>query len=136
MYEEIGKKIKILAKVSFVIGIIVSIILGFYIIKFGKSLNQENVVISGKSLNQENVVIVGIIVIIVGIIISWISSWALYCIGESNEKVDILLHKFSVFEKNEKEKNIELQSINKIKWLYSKGMISEAEYQKALNRHQ
>ena len=70
MFDNIGEKIKALAKVSCWIGIIIFVILGFFI----ASIDEE-------------FVILGIIIIVVGALICWISSFTLYGFGEIIEQL-------------------------------------------------
>ena len=67
LYENIGKKIKKLAQVLFVVYAIVCILAGFILI-----------------VNE--LALYGIVTIVVGTIVPWISSWFLYAFGELVEK--------------------------------------------------
>lgn len=71
MFDNIGDKIKKLAKVETVIGIGISIIMGFLLLVNG-------------SIHS---IFTGILVMILGVLISWVSSFALYGFGELIEKV-------------------------------------------------
>ena len=63
MYSNIGNKIKVLAKISFLFNTVLSIFLAFlfFAIEF---------------------IVVGTVTLILGPIIAWISSWLLYGFGE------------------------------------------------------
>jgi hypothetical protein len=77
MFNNIGGKIKTLAKVIAWIGIIISIIAGVA----GCVQAQDNVLASAGTQ-----VLISICIIIVGSLLSWISSWTLYGFGELIEK--------------------------------------------------
>ncbi len=84
MYDNIGGKIKILAKWMFAVETIAAVIIGI-------------------ALMAEDVDIVGLLVIIFGPIVAWVSSWLLYGYGQLIENSDIIAaeHK-RVNEKHEK----------------------------------
>ena len=71
MFDNIGRKVKTLATVSCIIGIVASIILGLMLFSIH--------------------VIYGLIVAMLGSFISWLSSLALYAIGQSAENSDKIL---------------------------------------------
>ena len=71
MYEEIGKKIKWLAKVLFAVGAVLSVII---------AVNMASSV-------DENQVALVFIVVFIGFVISWISTWLLYGYGEIIDKL-------------------------------------------------
>ena len=77
MFNNIGAKIKVLAQVWAWIGIIVSVIVGFYLIIQGSGVHRGG---------GGEVVGVGIGILIGGALWSWISSWGLYGFGELIEK--------------------------------------------------
>ena len=70
MFDNIGSKIKILAQIVSIIGIICSVIYGL-------------------SLILNDVIGIGVIVIIVGSLISWASSFVLYAVGEIVDLLDL-----------------------------------------------
>jgi len=81
MWDDIGKKIKILAKVIALIGIISSVIAGIILFVNGIKLNQN--------WGGGNILIFsGLGTIIGGSIISWIASWFMYGFGELIEKTN------------------------------------------------
>lgn len=71
MFKNIGRKIKMLAKVICWIGIIFSLIAGIILIAIG-----------AQHWNGEVTVITGVIVLILGPISSWLGSFTLYGFGE------------------------------------------------------
>jgi hypothetical protein len=76
MYRNIGKKIKILAQVIAWIGIISSIISGFYF--WGLSAESRD--------NGAMLIVAGFATMIGGSLLSWISSFVLYGFGELIDK--------------------------------------------------
>lgn len=74
MFNNIGKKVKILAWVEFIVGIILSIILGIATIIGGS-------------------IIVGLISIVLGVFVSWLATLALYAIGQTAENTEKILEK-------------------------------------------
>lgn len=76
MYSNIGGKIKVLAKIICIIGIIVSVISGLGII-----------IVSSISYNPGLSVFGGLLVIVLGILFSWLSTFFIYGFGELIEKV-------------------------------------------------
>ncbi len=68
MFNNIGNKVKGLAVFIAVIGIISSII-------------------SGIALISSKLTAVGLVVLFAGSLVSWISSWVVYAVGDTNEKV-------------------------------------------------
>ena len=75
MFDNIGSKVKTLATVSCIIGIVASIIIGLMLL-------QANI-------------IYGLIVAILGSFVSWISSLAIYAIGHTAENTDIIIKKLN-----------------------------------------
>ncbi len=76
MYSNIGGKIKVLAKIICIIGIIVSVISGLGII-----------IVSSISYNPGLSVFGGLLVIVLGVLFSWLSTFFIYGFGELIEKV-------------------------------------------------
>lgn len=83
MYNNIGEKIKTLAKVIAWLGIIGSIIWGIILIVQGEQVSSYSSYLSGAGSTLTGT---GIAVMILGSLGSWISSWALYAIGDTNVK--------------------------------------------------
>lgn len=69
MYNNIGGKIKVLAKLGFIVEAIILVLAGI-----------------GLMVSTEEMLITGLIVMVVGPIISWVSSWLLYGFGELIDK--------------------------------------------------
>lgn len=76
MYSNIGGKIKVLAKIICIIGIIVSVISGLGII-----------IVSSIGYNPGLSVFGGLLVIVLGVLFSWLSTFFIYGFGELIEKV-------------------------------------------------
>lgn len=92
MYSNIGAKIKVLAKIICIIGIVVSVISGFGII-----------IVSSISYNPGLSVFGGLLVIILGTLFSWLSTFFIYGFGELIEKVSKIESKInnqSSFDRN------------------------------------
>jgi len=72
-YDNIGEKIKGLAKAFFFIGAIAAVFAGIFLMS-----------------DSEDTVLWGLLMIIAGPIISWVSSWLLYGFGQLIENSDII----------------------------------------------
>lgn len=118
MYEQIGEKIKALASTLAAIGSIISFFGGIVLI----TIDEDNVLL-------------GIFVIVIGSLLSWVSSWLLYGFGE-------LIDKVCSIEKSMHTKNrvFETESMNsskrldKIETLRAEGLITNEEYQAAVSK--
>lgn len=103
MFRNIGKKVKVLAWILFVLGVILSAALAACIIimavnpEFGRVFTTVMNMQSFSSLSDMSVlsgVIAGVIVFIIGFLISWINNWIIYAIGEAADnkgQIDYLL---------------------------------------------
>ncbi len=124
MFENIGGKIKGLSVAIFLIVAIGSVILGLSMLE----------VTDGVSL----------ILSLIGVLIAWISSWFLYGFGEIIDKLCEIEMNTRRIEKNTgivdgqyaKQFNRDFERINKIKDLYSKGLITEEEYKNSISNLQ
>ena len=74
MYNNIGKKIKLLAKINAWIGIVISLIIGIYFI-YWDGVN-----------NNFALLWLAFLIMIAGSLLSWIGSWVLYGFGELIDK--------------------------------------------------
>ena len=97
MYSNIGKKIQKLAMVCAILGMIVCVIIGSIIIKSAEGYAYD-----------ETGVTIGIIVIILGSIFSWVLSFVLYGFGRLVENSDIIAKQYR--RKNGNESYSEEQS--------------------------
>ena len=86
-YENIGNKIKGLAQMAFVVETIAAVITGFTLMA-----------------TDEDLILYGLLVLIAGPIIAWVSSWLLYGFGQLIENSDIIAAEYNrKNEKHEKE---------------------------------
>ena len=107
MFRNIGKKIKILAVVCTIIGIIASVIVGVILLSQG--------------------IMMGLAVIVGGIIVFWIGSWYTYAFGELVDNSAIIAA--AVKGSGGSSKQQRLEQLNKLK---ADGIITEQEYQDKL----
>ena len=115
MFDRIGSKIKGLASVITWIGIIVSCISGFALISGG-----------------DEQILIGIIVMIVGSLVAWISSFLLYGFGELIEKTCIIEERLSLHPQMQSVQECRNSELDE---LFRKGIISKEEYEEA-RRHE
>lgn len=87
MYDNIGGKIKGLAKASFIVVAIAAVITGIVLM-----------------VADEDLILYGLLVLIVGPIIAWVSSWLLYGFGQLIENSDIIAEEYN--RKNEKHEKV------------------------------
>ena len=87
MYDNIGGKIKGLAKASFIVAAIAEVITGIALMA-----------------TDEDLILYGLIVLILGPIIAWVSSWLLYGFGQLVENSNIIAAEYN--RKNEKHEKI------------------------------
>ncbi len=126
MFNNIGEKIKNLASFFAIIGIIVSCMTGLMMITSG----------------EDSFILVGFIVMVVGSLVAWISSWILYGYGELIEKASetaentrLLLQNSIRNEANASQARYSELSerINKLNSLRQQGLINEEEYRRAIS---
>ena len=114
MYDNIGGKIKGLARAIFFIEAIGSIITGI-------ALGVEYEFC--------------FIICLIGPLVAWISSWLLYGFGELVDKAcDIECNTRGGDRKSEAQAKIDAERISKIEKLRSQGLITEEEYQQAISK--
>ena len=115
MYNNIGQKIKHFAMTLFVIGTVCSILMGSYIVIF---LDLD-------------MAAVGILVVIIGSFLSWVSTFLLYGFGELIEKATEIADNTKIYNFHSQEQSdSEFERLIKIEKLYSQGLITEDEYKK------
>ena len=130
MYKDIGKKLKLLAKIAFIVGVVLSVILGIGLII---SFSEEGII-----------AIIGLFVMLIGGFLSWVSSWGLYGFGELIDKtcdIEKNIHggegvSDSTHEATGTQFKAEAERIAKIQKLYFKGLITEEEYNRVLYKEQ
>ena len=119
MYDNIGGKIKSLAKASFIFASIVEIIAGLALIA------------------SEEMILTGLLVLVLGPVVSWVSSWMLYGFGELIDKAcEIEQNTRSGLAKSSAQAKADSERIAKIEKLRSQGLITEEEYQRAISKKQ
>lgn len=115
MYDNIGRKIKTLAKVDFIVLTILSVIAGIILIA-----------------SDEDLILTALLVFVLGPLVAWISSLLTFGFGELIEKVSSIEKSTHTVDNNPyeklKEKNEKQQ---KLEQLYSQGLITEEEYLRA-----
>ncbi len=121
LFRDVGKKIQVLAKGLMIVGVACSVIIGL-------------VVMAG----DESMLLVGLLIMLVGSLVSWISSWFLYGYGEIIKNTaeiaentrggSCAVTKEDASQANDPERLARLQK------LLSDGMITEEEYRVALSK--
>ena len=118
MYDNIGGKIKGFAKVSFIVAAIAEVITGIALMAA-----------------DEDLILYGLLVMVVGPIVAWVSSWLLYGFGELIDKAsDIERNTRGGERKSEAQSKVDSERISKIEKLRSQGLITEEEYQAAISK--
>ena len=118
MYDNIGRKIKVLAKASFIVAAIAEVITGIALMAA-----------------DEDLILYGLLVLVVGPIVAWVSSWLLYGFGELIDKAsDIERNTRGGKRKSEAQSKVDSERISKIEKLRSQGLITEEEYQQTLSK--
>lgn len=120
MYDNIGKKIKILAQVFCIIEAIGAAIASIALM-----------------VDDEDSIPIGLLILIVGPFVAWVSSWLLYGFGELIDKTsEIARNTYNGERKSEALFKIDYERISKIEKLRSQGLITEEEYQQAISKYQ
>lgn len=118
MYENIGGKIKGLAKAVFIIETIITVIAGIILMSMDEDLS-----------------LLGFFVMFVGPLASWLSSLLLYGFGELIDKASEIERNTRAGEiKSETQAKIDSERVSKIEKLRSQGLITEEEYQQIVNK--
>ena len=126
MYSNIGGKIKVLAKVIAIIEAAAAVIMGIAIMAEGDEL-----------------VPIGMLIMFVGPVVAWISSWLLYGFGELIEKTCNIAQNTHGLERKPKaqptaqptaQPKVDYERIKKIESLRAQGLITEEEYQRASSK--
>ena len=121
MYENIGKKIKLLAKLLFGILSAIGVIGGIVIISI-----------------DEDIAFIGAILIFLLPLVAWISSWFLYGFGEIIDKLtDIENNTRNVSANSKRKSQAEINNEEKIKKLENllvQGLITKEEYDESISK--
>lgn len=121
MYDNIGRKIKILAKAIFIIEAIAAAITGITLM-----LSDED----------SGIVALGLLILLLVPFLAWVFSWVLYGFGEIIDKVcEIERNTRSGIRTSETQAKIDADRIDKIEKLRSQGLITEEEYQQAITKN-
>lgn len=120
MFENVGSKIKGLASFFCWGGIIASVVGGIWLI----------------ALLDEDFILPGLLIIALGSLLSWVSSFVLYGFGELVSNSAIIAGKTTANESEQgesafvpQEKNKKIASLNSLK---ARGLITDEEYNKKL----
>lgn len=120
MFENVGSKIKGLASFFCWGGIIASVVGGIWTI----------------ALLDEDFILLGLLIIALGSLLSWVSSFVLYGFGELVSNSAIIAGKTTANESEQgesafvpQEKNKKIPSLNSLK---ARGLITDEEYNKKL----
>lgn len=117
MFDNIGGKIKGLAKVLFWLQVIAAVIVGIVLVEDTEGLS--------------------LLFALAGVPVAWISAWFLYGFGEIIDKLcDIERNTRGGERKSEAQSNVDSERVNKIEKLRSQGLITEEEYQQAISKEQ
>lgn len=120
MYDNIGGKIKRLAKATFFVEAIAAVITGIALMASG-----------------EERAAIGFLVAMLGLIVALVSSWLLYGFGELIDKTCAIERNTRGGQgKSEAQENAVSERISKIERLRSQGLITEEEYQQAISKEQ
>jgi len=126
MFRNIGKKIKVLALIIFIIETAAAVITGISMMAVDEFLIPS-----------------GFLVLVAGPVVAWISSWFMYGFGE-------IIDKLTAKEKNTRgeqsapiqpqapvqqpiQQQVPSERIQRIENLHAQGLISEDEYQQAIS---
>lgn len=119
MFDKIGNKIKILSEVLCLIGILASFIGGA-------------AVICTSTDKDANSMVLVFIIVILGCIVSWVSSFCLYGLGELIEKVTEIAENTKGMNPQNTSQNSEFDLFDK--WRES-GIIDEEEYRRLITNN-
>lgn len=117
MFDNIGGKIKGLAKVLFWLQVIAAVIVGFVLVGDTEGLS--------------------LLFTLAGVPVASISAWFLYGFGEIIDKLcDIERNTRGGETKSEAQSKVDSERVNKIEKMRSQGLITEEEYQQAISKEQ
>lgn len=123
MFDNIGKKIKSLASILCWVGIIAYVIAAIIMIAIGVDEYEDGLTAFG------------VILLFVGPLMSWISSFFMYGFGELIDKAcDIERNTRGGERKSVAQTKVDTERLDKIEKLRSQGLITEEEYQQAVSK--
>ena len=135
MFKNIGKKIKILAKVLCWIGIVMGAIAGVTMfILAGVESSRRNGYYYYSSSNVGLYVGLGFTFLIVYPLLSWISTWLLYSWGETVENVQKIKESICTGEEQAPAVKEKKKATTHLDTLLEKGLITQEEYNRAVNK--
>ena len=119
MFNNIGKKIKILAKILLIVELAIVEIIGLDWLTF----------------DDEQFVAIGLLMMFVAPVVLWISSWFMYGFGELIDKTcDIARNTRQGEIKSEAQVKVDNERISKLENLRAQGLITEEEFQQAIQK--
>lgn len=120
MFSEIGQKIKALAKVLCWSGIALSIIVAIALFGLGSNTGLGDLFVLG-----------GMLVLVVGVLFSWLSTFLLFGFGEMIHKVCSIEKKLSGIPQQQNQSEARITRLNALR---EKNIITEDEYQRAISQ--
>ncbi len=116
MFENIGRKIKFLVKLLFALELFVILVVGIYTAEYTYGIS--------------------LLIALLAILIAWITTWLIYGYGEIVDKLcDIERNTRCLTGKSGISDEERLERIKRFQLLYSKGLITEEEYQRAMSKY-
>lgn len=119
MYEDIGKKIKLMAKVGTIVQAVVCVIVGIILIAVTPYL-----------------IGLGFLIILLGPVLAWLNSFMRYGFGELVDKIYDIERKVSVVSGRGGQSQIDPECLRALQRLRALGTITEEEYQDAIQKMQ
>jgi len=117
MYDDIGGKIKGLAKSLFIIGAFISVLLGIFVM-----------------VNDKNMIFVGLFIMVAGSLLAYISSWLIYGFGELIDIAYDIEWNTRGEEQVSTDDILEEGRIGRLEQLRSQGIITEDQFQQELSK--
>lgn len=111
MFNNIGGKIKALAQVICILGILLSVIIGLVFMAM-----------------DEDLVLIGLVIMIVGSLFSWIGSFMTYGFGQLIENSDIIAKNSGGNIRNAAKSETKEQKIATLNKWFEQGLITKEEY--------
>ena len=119
MYDNIGSKIKGLAKGTFIVEAIAAFISGIALMAA-----------------EDDLIGAGVLIMLLGPVVAWVSSWVLYGFGELIDKTcDIERNTRGGERKSVAQTKVDTERVNKLERLRKEGLITEEEYQQAISKN-
>ena len=95
LWNNVGLKIKVLAKILAIIGMVIYAVIGIALIIAGiasKDGQRFELAIAGAQfeigMNSTSMIIAGAVIIVVGFLLCWIGSWMVYAYGDIADKLN------------------------------------------------